>query len=412
MSCSGVAHSKRVRAAAEPGSPTRRLAGQGPGSCRRGACRRRSPSSRRLTASSRCARPTWSRWRSRPPAGPRRAAQRGWDEPRSLYIEAGDAGSAARCGFWIGIGLLSVGASAQAGGWFARASRLLDRADADCVERGYLMVPGCSPATTGPRRRVPRRRRHRRDRRTVPRCRSGGVRGARPGPGPDQAGAAQGMALLDEAMVAVVAGELSSPLFTGLIYCQVIGACEEVFEVRRTREWTDELTRWCEAQPQLVDFTGICLVHRADACSSAGRGRMRSTRRAGPRRFAPGEPGAGAADTGRARSTGCGVSRRRRGRLPGGVRAGLAAPTRARVAVAGAGTDRCGRGGDPPGARRDHRPARAGPAAAGLRRDHAGGGDIPDAQRLPRAADIAIDHGRCVGRDGGARAAAPSRWPR
>ena len=46
---------------------------------------------------------------------------------------------------------------------------------------------------------------------------------------------AQGMALLDEAMVAVLAGELSSPLFTGLIYCQVIGTCEEVFEVRRAR---------------------------------------------------------------------------------------------------------------------------------------------------------------------------------
>ena len=89
-----------------------------------------------------------------------------------------------------------------------------------------------------------------------------------------------GLTLLDEAMVAVVADELS-PLMTGLIYCSVIVACREVFALDRARQWTSALARWCEAQPQIVAFTGSCLVHRAeilqlegawpDAIAEAGR---------------------------------------------------------------------------------------------------------------------------------------------
>ena len=43
-----------------------------------------------------------------------------------------------------------------------------------------------------------------------------------------------GLSLLDEAMVAVVADELS-PLMTGLIYCSVIMACQEVYALERAR---------------------------------------------------------------------------------------------------------------------------------------------------------------------------------
>jgi DNA-binding CsgD family transcriptional regulator/tetratricopeptide (TPR) repeat protein len=72
----------------------------------------------------------------------------------------------------------------------------------------------------------------------------------------------EGLALLDEAMVTAIAGELS-PIVTGIVYCGVILACEEIYELRRAQEWTAVLALWCEQQPDLVAYTGRCLVHRA-----------------------------------------------------------------------------------------------------------------------------------------------------
>src|SRR5205807_1665743 len=102
---------------------------------------------------------------------------------------------------------------------------------------------------------------------------------------------AQGMALLDEAMLAASAGELS-PIITGVVYCGVIAGCEEAYEVRRAREWTDALSRWCEEQPEMVAFSGRCRAHRAEimqlhgawdaALDEARRARERSERAMNP----------------------------------------------------------------------------------------------------------------------------------
>jgi DNA-binding CsgD family transcriptional regulator len=77
-----------------------------------------------------------------------------------------------------------------------------------------------------------------------------------------------GMATLDEAMLAAVQGELD-PMTTGQVYCNVIAACQELGDLRRAGEWTEALRSWCESQPVSV-FPGLCRVHRAEVMHFRG----------------------------------------------------------------------------------------------------------------------------------------------
>lgn len=186
------------------------------------------------------------------------------------HLEAGSRERAGRCAFWLGLTLLLRGETGQANAWFARARRLVD--GLDCPEEGYLLVPvaerhlaegdgeaahaaAAGAAAVGERfadadlvacaRHLQGRARIRQGR--IP----------------------AGLVLLDEAMLAAAAGELS-PIMTGLIYCSLIEACQAVHAAGRAREWTDALGRWCEAQPQMVAFTATCLVRRAEIMALSG----------------------------------------------------------------------------------------------------------------------------------------------
>ena len=72
---------------------------------------------------------------------------------------------------------------------------------------------------------------------------------------------ADGFALLEEATVIAVSGELG-PLATGDIYCNAIDVCRRLADYGRASEWTEAARQWCDRQG-ILGFPGVCRVHRA-----------------------------------------------------------------------------------------------------------------------------------------------------
>jgi len=215
------------------------------------------------------------------------------------HLEAGDETAALRCAFWLGVNLARRGEIGPANGWLGRARRLHDQSGGEGVEAGYLLLPRIFELEGAG------------DWSGAAELAAEAVAiGARSGDadlvalaGHEQGHVlvrdgrvAEGLKLLDEAMVSAASGELS-PIVTGIVYCGVILACEEAHDMRRAREWTATLTRWCEAQSEMVAFTGRCSIHRAeilqwqgawgDALAEARRAAERSLR--GENRQAAGE---------------------------------------------------------------------------------------------------------------------------
>lgn len=179
-------------------------------------------------------------------------------------LEEDDTLGAVRAAYWLAITLWQGGEVAIGNGWLARGQRLLEPIEEDVVERGYLLERAtfghiakgefAEAAAAAPRVTEYGRRfgdpdltamgLHIEGRLTIF---SGHV--------------ADGLRLLDEAMVWVLAGEVS-PILSGVIYCSCVEACQQVSDFGRMGEWTHALTIWCDSQPGLVAFTGQCAVHR------------------------------------------------------------------------------------------------------------------------------------------------------
>jgi hypothetical protein len=191
------------------------------------------------------------------------------------YLDRGEPLAAVRCAFWLGVHLLLRRETARATGWFARAQRMLEREEVDCVERGYLLVAadlqytvsGDSAAACDAAAAAEVAERFGDSNLLALALMDQGRHLVR------QGRVREGLKKLDEAMVEATSRELS-PIVTGLVYCSVIDGCQEVHELRRANEWTAALSEWCDRQPGLVPFTGTCLMHRAELMQLRGEWRV------------------------------------------------------------------------------------------------------------------------------------------
>src|SRR5688572_29160980 len=192
--------------------------------------------------------------------------QEAWVAAHHAWLEQERPERAAGCALWLALGLFFRGDLAPALGWVARAERLLEYGETECVEQAWLRMLTALPALfEGDPKGV------------YPAFIDAGELGSRlSDPGATmfsrlcqgyalilQGHIHQGTRLLDEVMVAVTAGEVP-PMLAGIAYCQVIALCQMVFDVRRATEWTHALTAWCDSQPDLVPFRGNCLIHRCE----------------------------------------------------------------------------------------------------------------------------------------------------
>ncbi len=189
-----------------------------------------------------------------------RALQVGYQD----MINNGDDLGAVRFAFWLALILNVRGETAVGGGWVARGKRLLETQPDDIVERGYLLAHeffqhlshgDLGRAAESAAGMVDVGHRHQHPDLVAQGLMCQGRLMIYAGRVPE------GLVLLDEAMIGISAGEVS-PIIAGMVYCSMIEACQEVSDYSRAAAWTRALTRWCDAQPGLVPFTGQCSLHR------------------------------------------------------------------------------------------------------------------------------------------------------
>ena len=193
-------------------------------------------------------------------------AHAAWSRAYHEHADRGDVDRAAHSGFWLSTTLLLASETAQSHGWLARTERLLDGQGIDCAARGYLKVVRAYDTLNGGDALAAHA--------ISTEAHALGVRFADPeltalgllGQGEaliEHGDLDAGARLLDEAMVAAIAGEVS-PITAGILYCASVIAANRAFDLRRVHEWTMALDRWSGSQPDLVPFRGQCLVHRSE----------------------------------------------------------------------------------------------------------------------------------------------------
>ena len=210
-------------------------------------------------------------------AGHLDVAVEAWERAHALAAQAGDRVAAADAAVRVAMHLLlDTALMAPVRGWLARADRLLAEEEETSAHAWLAVVRTYERMLTGDlqgARQWCERAVEVGSRRDAAACAVGRVAAARlrilDGD------VEEGLALLDEAGVAAVSGELD-PLSTGLVYCELVCALQGLAQYDVAEQWTDAMERWCQTNA-IGSLHGRCRVHRAEilrlrgACYEAER---------------------------------------------------------------------------------------------------------------------------------------------
>ena len=187
-----------------------------------------------------------------------------WERAHAACMQAGDQIAAAGAAGRVAMPLLfDTALMAPVRGWLARAERLLEGRGETPAHAWFAVVRTYERMLTG----------------DVPGARQWARRAIDVGSKHDPAACAigrvaearllildgdvqQGLALLDEAGVATISGDLD-PLSTGVVYCELVCALQGLAQYDVAEEWTEAMERWCETNA-IGSLHGRCRVHRAE----------------------------------------------------------------------------------------------------------------------------------------------------
>jgi len=200
-----------------------------------------------------------------------------WERAHAACIQGGDEVGAAGAAVRVAMHLLfDTALMAPVRGWLARAERLLEGRAETAAHAWHAVVRAYERMLTG----------------DMAAARQWARRAVEVGATCDPAAYAigrvaearllildgdvqQGLALLDEAGVATVSGELD-PLSTGVVYCELVCALQGAAQYDVAEQWTEAMERWCETNA-IGSLHGRCRVHRAEilrlrgSCNEAQR---------------------------------------------------------------------------------------------------------------------------------------------
>ena len=187
-----------------------------------------------------------------------------WERAHAACMQAGDQVAAAGAAVRLAMHLLfDTALMAPVRGWLARVERLLEGHDETPAHAWLAVVRAYERMLTG----------------DMPSAQQWAQRAIDMGSRCDPAACAigrvaearllildgdvaQGLALLDEAGVATVSGELD-PLSTGVVYCELVCALQGLALYDVAEQWTEAMERWCETNA-IGSLHGRCRVHRAE----------------------------------------------------------------------------------------------------------------------------------------------------